>query len=464
MRSIISIHVGQAGVQLGNACWELFCLEHGIDKDGLCSAAAVAQSAASTASKAAVHEDGCHVFFSEGYNGKHTPRSVMVDLEPTVVDEVRYGEYRRLFHPNSLISGKEDAASNFARGRYTVGKEMIDVVLDKIRRQADAAEALQGFMIYHSVGGGTGSGLGTLLLEQLSAEYGKLSKLGVTVYPAPRIATSVVEPYNSVLATQSMLEHTDVSIMLDNEALYGVSENTLKVEKPTYRNLNQLVAQTMSSITASLRFDGALNVDMAEFQTNLVPYPRVHFMMSSYGPIVSAERAYFEEMNVQQITAEAFKAKNMMVKVEPQLGRYMACCLMYRGDVMPRDVTDALRLVRQKQTVTFVDWSPTGFKCGINYQPPMVVPGSDLARVQRSVSMISNSTALSQSFDRLAIKFDMLFGKRAFVHWYVGEGMEEGEFAEAREDLAALEKDYQVWGDGYSSGDDEVDDDEGDYF
>jgi tubulin alpha len=234
--------------------------------------------------------------------------------------------------------------------------------------------------------------------------------------------------------------------MLDNEAIYDICRNNLAIERPSYTNLNRLIAQVISSLTASLRFDGSLNVDINEFQTNLVPYPRIHFMLCSYAPVVSKEKVYHEQNSVAELTNALFEPANMMAKCDPRHGKYMSCCLMYRGDIVPKDVTAAIAVIKTKRTIQFVDWCPTGFKCGINSQPPTAVPGGDLAKVSRAAAMLSNTTAIAEVFSRLDHKFDLMYAKRAFVHWYVGEGMEEGEFSEAREDLAALEKDYEEVG------------------
>ena len=178
MREVVSIHVGQAGCQMGNACWELYCLEHGIQPDGMMP----------EDDSIGQQDDSFNTFFSETSSGKHVPRAIFVDLEPTVVDEVRTGTYRQLFHPDQLITGKEDAANNYARGHYTIGKEQIQITLDKIRKLADQCSGLQGFVVFHSFGGGTGSGFTSLLMERLSLDYGKKSKLSFSIYPAPQVS------------------------------------------------------------------------------------------------------------------------------------------------------------------------------------------------------------------------------------------------------------------------------------
>ena len=436
MREVISLHVGQCGAQIGNSCWELYCLEHNITPDG----------------RSASDEGGSRgnssfsTFFNETGSGKYVPRAIYVDLEPSVIDEIRTGTYRSLFHPEQLISGKEDAANNYARGHYTVGKEQIDKTLDKIRKIADQCSGLQGFLVFRSFGGGTGSGFASLLMERLSVDYGKKAKLDFCVYPAPQIATAVVEPYNAILTTHTTLEHSDVGFMVDNEAIYEICKRNLDIERPSYINLNRLLAQVVSSITASLRFEGSLNVDLNEFQTNLVPYPRIHFPLVTYAPIISAEKATHEQFSVGDLTNACFEPANQMVKCDPRTGKYMSCCLLYRGDVTPKDVTGAIANIKTKRTIQFVDWCPTGFKVGINHQQTTTVPNGDLAALSRSVCMLANTTAIAEAWARLDHKFDLMYAKRAFVHWFVGEGMEEGEFSEAREDIAALERDYEEVG------------------
>ena len=172
------------------------------------------------------------------------------------------------------------------------------------------------------------------------------------------------------------------------QAIYDLSHNNLAVERPTYTNLNRLIAQIISSITASLRFDGALNVDLNEFQTNLVPYPRIHYPLATYAPLVSAQLASHEGLGVDVITKSCFEAENQMVKCDPKNGKYMAVCLLYRGDVVPKDVNAAIAAVKTQKSIQFVDWCPTGFKVGINYQPPTVIPGGDLAKVNYSPGLV----------------------------------------------------------------------------
>ncbi|CAL9703287.1 unnamed protein product [Knipowitschia caucasica] len=132
-----------------------------------------------------------------------------------------------------------------------------------------------------------------------------------------------------------------------------------------------------------------------------------------------------------------------MARCDAARGKYMGCTGMYRGDFVRKEVNAAIENVKKWPTVQFVDWFPSGLKAGINNEPPSAVPGGDLAIVRRALCMLSNNTAIGEVFGRLNHKFALMLSRKAFVHWYVREGMEEGEFSEAQEDIAALVRDYQ---------------------
>merc|ERR1712093_924276 len=395
-------------------------------------------------------------------NQDFVPRQVTVDLEATVIDEIRQGPYRDLFHPEFLLNANEDAANNFARGHYTIGKENIDATSELIRKLTDNSENVQGFIVNHAVGGGTGSGLGGLVLERLSVDYRKKSKIGFEIYPSPRISPCIVEAYNGLLSTYLLLDYTEVSLVLDNEAIYEICQRDLKLRRPTYANINRILAKAVSSMTASLRFDGELNVDLNEFQTNLVPFPRLHFMTTGLAPLVAKNNKGHEKIDSTTITDSVFQPSSFLVKYTDfnvEEDKYMAISLNYRGDVRSRDANQAAQLMKRKNKITFVEWCPTGFKIGLNDEAPETVKGDDMSDSPRNVVMIGNNVAVSRVFQqRLVAKFDLMYSQRAFVHWYVGEGMEEGEFSEAREDLGFLEKDYLDVLSGGSSDEDAEDD------
>jgi len=445
MREVISLHIGQAGIQIGNTSWELYCVEHGLMPDGTKKAEA-----------GDINADAGS-FFSQMSNGNYVPRAIMADLEPTVIDEVRNGTFKSLYNPSNLISGKEDAANNFARGYCTVGAEIIEKIMEPIRKMADSCEKLQGFLLFHSFGGGTGSGLNALLVDSLANEYQKKSQLEVAVFPSPMLSTAVVEPYNAVLTTDATLEYTSCAFLADNEAMYDICKNSLDIEHPSYSNLNRLLAQTVSFITASLRFGGVLNADFTDFQTNLVPFPRIHFPIMSFAPIVPYKNAAHETLSVSDLTIKVFDHSSRMLKCNNEGGHYVACCLLYRGDVAPKDINSAIAMVKNRKSVKFVEWSPTGFKVGINKRLPCTVPDGDIAPLQRAVCMLCNSTAMREAWVDINSKYCKMLNKKAFIHWYTSEGMEESEFSVAQQNLATLEEDYeQLTMDDFEVFDDEI--------
>jgi len=183
----------------------------------------------------------------------------MVDLEPGTMDAIREGTYGRLFHPNNFIFGQAGAGNNWAKGHYTEGAELVDQVMDVVRKEAEGCDCMQvgyshrslsislinytivqGFQVTHSLGGGTGSGMGTLLVQKIREDYPDRIVSTFSVAPSPKVSDTVVEPYNATLSLHQLIESTDETFCIDNEALYDICFRTLKLQEPSYDDLNGL--------------------------------------------------------------------------------------------------------------------------------------------------------------------------------------------------------------------------------
>lgn len=230
------------------------------------------------------------------------PRAILMDLEPGTMDSVRAGPFGQLFRPDNFVFGQTGAGNNWAKGHYTEGAELIDSVLDVVRKEAEGCDCLQGFQIVHSLGGGTGSGMGTLLISKVREEYPDRIMESFSIVPSPKVSDTVVEPYNCTLSVHQLVENSDECMIIDNEALYDICFRTLKLTTPTYGDLNHLVSAAMSGVTCCLRFPGQLNSDLRKLAVNLVPFPRLHFFMIGFAPLTSRGSQQYRALTVPELT------------------------------------------------------------------------------------------------------------------------------------------------------------------
>jgi len=476
VREIIHVQVGQCGNQVGTCFWESVTQEHNLS---LGNGQWVKQVDANGKPVPLSDEDGdgipdeienVTVYFRENGTAKNsksspwleetrTPRAVLVDLEPGTLEVIKKGPLSSLFDPAAMKFGSNGAGNNWAKGHYTEGAEIVEGVMECIRKEVEKADCTQGFQLFHSLGGGTGSGMGTLLLLKIRDAYPDKITCTYSVFPSPKVSDTVVEPYNAVLSSHQLLENSDETFIVDNEALYNIMHNVLKQKTVEYAVLNALIAKVTCGITASIRFPGMLNGDLRKLGVNLVPFPRLHFFLCSYAPLTAEENAAHSQMTVASVTEQAVSARNFYCNIKPDDGKVLATSFMFRGGsqfVQSKKVDETMKNVQEGKgnlKIDFVDWIPNNIKSGI-----CRVSGDDTM----SCTLIANTTALKGIFQRLATQFGAMYRRKAFLHWYKGEGMDEMEFQEADKNVRDLITEYQDKQDATYEDEEEDDDNSAD--
>ncbi|TDL17966.1 beta-tubulin 2 [Rickenella mellea] len=429
-REIVNVQCGQAGNQVGEAFWKMLIAEHGLDDNGIYRGNDPQML------------ERLNVYFTEVEQGsgttlKYVPRSIQCDLEAGVTNRIRAGPMGGLFKPDTYITGNSGAGNNWAKGFYTEGAELVDTILDVVRAQTEACDMLQGFQLIHSLGGGTGAGLGTLLLSKLREEYPDRMLATFSILPSPKVSETVVEPYNSILSTNQLVESSDLTICIDNEALYDITVRTLKNKNPAFDALNALVAQVMCGVSTSLRFPGQLNGDLRKLSLNLIPFPRLHFLMPSYAPFFDPKAKLFQGTTVSELTQSLFDRKNLLVACDPRFGRYLTAGTIFRGKLSSREVEQAVAQVQIKNSNLFVEWIPDNVSVALCSVPPV--------GQKQSATCLANSTSIQELFKRNYTQFSAMFKRQAFLHWYTGEGMDSMEFTEAESNTQDLIAEYQQY-------------------
>ncbi|KAK2826355.1 hypothetical protein Q5P01_020569 [Channa striata] len=403
MREIVHLQAGQCGNQIGAKFWEVISDEHGIDPSGTYHGDSDLQL------------ERINVYYNEATGGKYVPRAVLVDLEPGTMDSVRSGPFGQVFRPDNFVFGQSGAGNNWAKGHYTEGAELVDSVLDVVRKEAESCDCLQGFQLTHSLGGGTGSGMGTLLISKIREEYPDRIMNTFSVVPSPKVSDTVVEPYNATLSVHQLVENTDETYCIDNEAL-------------NHERCNHLPA-----------LPGQLNADLRKLAVNMVPFPRLHFFMPGFAPLTSRGSQQYRALTVPELTQQMFDAKNMMAACDPRHGRYLTVAAIFRGRMSMKEVDEQMLNVQNKNSSYFVEWIPNNVKTAVCDIPPR--------GLKMAATFIGNSTAIQELFKRISEQFTAMFRRKAFLHWYTGEGMDEMEFTEAESNMNDLVSEYQQYQD-----------------
>ena len=259
-----------------------------------------------------------------------------------------------MYNPENIYLAKDGggAGNNWASG-YAQGQQHYEDIFDIIDREADGSDSLEGFVLTHSIAGGTGSGMGSYILERLAERFPKKLVQTYSVFPnqennsdissAIGVSDVVVQPYNSLLTLKRLTQSADCVVVLDNTALNRIAVDRLRIETPSFSQINELVSTIMSVSTATLRYPSYMNNDLIGLIAPLIPTPKLHFLMTGYTPLTTeAEHAAVRKTTVLDVMRRLLQPKNMMVSTSTHDKNINHCYIsilnIIQGEVDPTQV------------------------------------------------------------------------------------------------------------------------------
>lgn len=445
-REIITLQIGQCGNQIGMEFWKQLCAEHGISSEGMLQDFATEGN------------DRKDVFFYQADDEHYIPRAVLLDLEPRVIDNIMQSPFANLYNPENIYMSKHGggAGNNWAAG-YGQAEKLHEELFDIIDREADGSDSLEGFVIAHSIAGGTGSGMGSYMLEKINDRYPKKLIQTYSVFPQQEdISDVVVQPYNSILTLKRLTQNADCTVVLDNTALNRIAADRLHIPNPTFSQVNQLVSTIMATSTTTLRYPGYMNNDLIGLIASLIPTPRLHFLMTGYTPLTTDQKGTsVRKTTVLDVMRRLLQPKNMMVATPRDRKRnhcYISILNIIQGEVDPTQVHKSLQRIRERKLAEFIPWGPASIQVALSRKSPYVQTTHRVSGL-----MLANHTSISMVFERNCRLYDKLRKREAFLEQYKKEEV----FSDSLDELddsrivvqqlideyhAATKHDYITWG------------------
>lgn len=423
-REVITMGIGQTGIQMSGEIWKLYCKEHEIGLDGKPS------------SMEQRSDISFSTFFHENAQGQFVPRSLFLDLEPSVCDQIANTNMKNLFDPEKIVYAAEDGASVYARGMFIASKYIHPKMFLQLRKTIESCNSLNYIHIVHSTGGGTGTGYVSKMSLDIVDSLNFSNLMSFSIMPSVHYQTQPTEYYNTMLWMCDSLVEGPIkyNINYDNQSLYRYVPQQ---HSPSYFHINQLVSYTISGITARMRFNGDLSFDNCDLETNLIPFPSLNMLLSSYSPLNFGKR----RQSVDAITNAAFN-QGEFVGCDLMTSQFISCALLYRGKNSPLNISKAIK--DMKSFVEFVPWMPTGFKIGISAERVVYQDDSVWTPPLRAVTKLCNHGAVVHLVKRYKDRYEPSFDMKSFFHHFIGAGMEEGQFTEAMEKADQVMDDYNA--------------------
>ncbi|KAJ3446225.1 tubulin beta chain-related [Anaeramoeba flamelloides] len=424
MNQVISIFVGECGNQIGNEYWKLVAQEHGLDTNGIYRGDQDNQL------------DNIHILFDTQSSEKHVARSIHVDLDPTTIENIKKSEYGSLLEPQNMTKGKKGTHNNFAKGYITDGKDIIERIMDNVRKETEKCEDFIGFQLVYSLSGGTGSGLGSLLLDSLCSEFPEKIMYNYIVSPSLKeIQQRPISIYNTVLSLHYLAENSNSTVIYDNKKLHKICKEKLLIENPNFFDYNQIVSKHMSGISSSMRFPGKLNCDLRKICVNLVPFPRLHIFSPSMFPINCTTFHGDHKTKINQVYKSIFDESNFLNSIDPKEGKFLASQSIFEGVKNMNLVEEELSQLPNNNN-NFNKWMNNPINIAYNKKNPF----------QKSFSVYNllNTTSITIGLNEYLNLFTTNFKKSLSMRPLISEGLTDGECSEARSNLKDLIHDYQI--------------------